>query len=103
VYWIWPVVDLMNVAITRASVAGGVLHHMLTGKTPFDGNSTRRIVAQQVSGDIVMLRAAYRDTVSAAAARLVQHMLEPDVLRRARLAVVKRSVWMTDGKPPARA
>lgn len=76
---------------------------MLTGRTPFDGGCVGHVVAQQLSGDIVLLRAAYRDTVSAAAARLVQQMLEPDVLRRARVSVVKRSEWMTaDGGPPAR-
>lgn len=68
---------------------------MLTGQVPFDGGRTKRIVAQQVSGDIVLLRPAYKRTVSVAATRLVRHMLEPDVLKRARIVAIKRSKWMT--------
>ncbi|XP_060844286.1 LOW QUALITY PROTEIN: testis-specific serine/threonine-protein kinase 1-like [Rhopalosiphum padi] len=74
---------------------GGVLHYMLTGQVPFDDGRTKQIVAQQVSGDIVLLRPMYKRTVSSPAKRLVRHMLEPDVLKRARIAVIKRSKWMT--------
>ncbi|XP_025203368.1 CBL-interacting protein kinase 1-like [Melanaphis sacchari] len=74
---------------------GGVLHFMLTGQVPFDDGSVKQIVAQQVSGDIVLLRPTYKRTVSSPAKQLVRHMLEPDVLKRARIAVIKRSKWMT--------
>ncbi|KAL5237999.1 hypothetical protein ACI65C_005409 [Semiaphis heraclei] len=76
-------------------VTGGVLHYMLTGQVPFDNGRTKRIVAQQVSGDIVLLRPMYKRTVSSSAKRLVRHMLEPDVLKRARIDSIKRSKWMT--------
>ncbi|XP_029341508.1 CBL-interacting protein kinase 1 [Acyrthosiphon pisum] len=74
---------------------GGVLHYMLTGQVPFDDGRTKQIVAQQVSGDIVLLRPMYKRTVSSSAKRLVRHMLEPDVLKRARIEGIKRSKWMT--------
>ncbi|CAI6359864.1 unnamed protein product [Macrosiphum euphorbiae] len=74
---------------------GGVLHYMLTGQVPFDDGHTKRIVAQQVSGDIVLLRPMYKRTVSSSARRLVRHMLEPDVLKRAHIEGIKRSKWMT--------
>ncbi|XP_022165459.1 CBL-interacting protein kinase 21-like [Myzus persicae] len=74
---------------------GGVLHYMLTGQVPFDDGRTKRIVEQQVSGDIVLLRPMYKRTVSSPAKRLVRHMLEPDVLKRARIDGIKRSKWMT--------
>lgn len=68
---------------------------MLTGQVPFDGVYKPHIVAQQVCGDIVLLRPAHSRTASAAAKRLVRRILEPDVLKRARIAVIKRSKWMT--------
>lgn len=68
---------------------------MLTGRVPFDGGSRKRILKQQAAGDVGVFRPAYRQTVSGPAKRLVRRMLEPDVLKRARLSVIKRSKWMT--------
>lgn len=69
---------------------------MLTGKVPFDGRSTKMILAQQTSGDIVLSRPGYEKTVSDPAKRLIWLMLEPDVLKRARIPVIKRSEWMSN-------
>ncbi|KAE9533500.1 hypothetical protein AGLY_009138, partial [Aphis glycines] len=80
----------------NSSIFGGVLHYiiiMLIGQVPFDDGRAKQIVAQQVSGDIVLLRPMYKRTVSSSAKRLVPHMLEPDM--QARIAVVKHSKWMT--------
>lgn len=74
---------------------GGVLHYMLTGKIPFDGRSTKAMLAQQTSGDIVLSRPGYEKTVSDHAKRLIWLMLEPDVLKRARISVIKQSEWLT--------
>lgn len=76
-------------------VTGGVLHYMLTGQVAFDGGRTKRIITQQMCGDIVVLRPVYRQMVSASAKQLMCHMLEPDVLKRARIDVIKQSKWMT--------
>lgn len=67
---------------------------MLTGRVPFDGGSPKRIIKQQVAGDVGFLRPAYELTVSNPAKRLILLMLETDVLKRARLSVIKRSQWM---------
>lgn len=51
-------------------VTGGVLRYiMLTGQVPFDDGRAKQIVAQQVSGDIVLLRPMYGKTACTAHAR----------------------------------
>lgn len=78
---------------THVVVTGCVLHFMLVGQEPFD--YTEQMLQQQVSGDIVVLRPTYGHTVSASAKQLIRLILEPDVLKRARIEVIKRSEWMT--------
>ncbi|KAF0758514.1 CBL-interacting protein kinase 1 [Aphis craccivora] len=50
----------------RSTMTKGVLHYiiMLIGQVPFDDGRAKQIVAQQVSGDIVLLRPMYKRTVS---------------------------------------
>ncbi|VVC30680.1 Protein kinase domain,Protein kinase-like domain,Serine/threonine-protein kinase, active [Cinara cedri] len=73
---------------------GGILHYMLTGQVPFDGGNPKRILKQQMIGDICVFRSVYWRMASDPAKLLVRWMLEPDVLKRARLCVIKQSKWM---------
>ncbi|XP_050439091.1 testis-specific serine/threonine-protein kinase 1-like [Adelges cooleyi] len=79
---------------------GGVLHFMLTGEVPFVGKRSSEILAQQLTGNIFLFRAKHVLTVTASVKRLIRLMLEPDVLKRARIPVVRRSEWMNLTDPP---
>lgn len=80
-------------SVKHVVVTGCVLHYMLVGKEPFD--CSEQMLKQQVSGDIVLLRPTFGHTISASAKQLIRLILEPDVLKRARIGVIKRSQWMT--------
>ncbi|XP_050531508.1 testis-specific serine/threonine-protein kinase 1-like [Daktulosphaira vitifoliae] len=73
---------------------GGVLHYMLTGLVPFDGKQRTEIVKQQLARDIVMFRPRHLLMSSTSVKILIQKILEPDVLKRARISVIKRSEWL---------
>ncbi|KAJ9588224.1 hypothetical protein L9F63_018388 [Diploptera punctata] len=74
---------------------GCVLFIMLTATMPFDDTNIKQMLKVQTSKKL-SFPCRYESSISNSAKKLVMHLLEPDITKRATISQVTRNSWLRD-------